>query len=82
MIAAVTELPTLDREIQAAVVKILEDNLEQARAGKLTLLFLVAERRDEKWAWQWSGAEVTTRLVGRSEIAKHELLAGLQDKPE
>lgn len=69
-------LPTPRAEGQAAIVERLEELLARAKAGDLESLVWFAEASGSaRVSWGKSGNVSTTRVVGRLEVLKHELVA-------
>jgi hypothetical protein len=62
------------RDASAGLVRLLEDALEEARAGTWTHGLLILEN-GERFSCRWQGAEDVIRRVGMIERLKHDWMA-------
>jgi hypothetical protein len=67
--------PTLSDEIKDSTIKLARTVLEDAEAGNVATLLVIAIRPDGSWSREWSGTENMSDAIGKIEIAKQEWIA-------
>lgn len=73
--AVIALVPPKDTEIHDKVVKLLEELLGDARAGKIDTVMGVYHRTGEGWSEFASATAILSEAIGRLEILKHVWIA-------
>ena len=69
--------PTIENEVRDSVVGLLERALEEARAGNISSVVVIALHPNGEWSdWQ-SGTQQVSEMIGRLEIAKQSRIMNL-----
>lgn len=74
-IAKLVTKPTLPDEIRAGILKLLATCVEDAQAGNVETMLVIAVRPDGTWSREWSGTLDMSSMIGRLEITKQEWIA-------
>jgi hypothetical protein len=62
--------PTMEERARADVIDILKTMLEDARAGKIAAVVVLAQHVDRRWSHQESATTAFSEAIGQIEILK------------
>lgn len=66
--------PSIEVTIQQAVVKLLQEALVDADAGKVSGIIIVSKEIDGTWYHRASGSFAVREEIGALEVIKHDLI--------
>jgi hypothetical protein len=74
-IARIVPKPTAQAEIQKQIIRMLADELDRARDGKISMMILITRDIDGKWGHEQTGVENFSEAIGKIEIMKQSWIA-------
>ena len=68
--------PTVDEEVKAEALKLLEEYADRVRSGEIESVIVIGKKPDGFWSFDHSKLVAFPEAIGRIQIALHEWING------